>query len=121
MKISLSRRNTTRTEIHHANHKMKSTPNRTSRTRLSPTVPPRVAPATFQLEETGTNGSRFHAQSACTRLAERRLRPVKIPPSRTSTTPGLTWGYMESAAGPESPGWHQGGTDSVRRPWHGMD
>jgi hypothetical protein len=43
------------------------------------------------------------------------------PPSRTSTTPGLTWGYMESAAGPESPGWHQGGTDSVRRPWHGMD
>ena len=43
------------------------------------------------------------------------------PPSRTSTTPGLTWGYMESAAGPEGPGWHQGGTDSVRRPWHGMD
>jgi hypothetical protein len=43
------------------------------------------------------------------------------PPSRTSTIPGLTWGYMESAAGPESPWWHQGGTDSVRRPWHGMD
>src|SRR5215207_11411684 len=32
------------------------------------------------------------------------------PPSRTSTIPGLTWAYMESAAGPESPGWHQGGT-----------
>ena len=43
------------------------------------------------------------------------------PPSRTSTTPGLTWGYMESAAGPESPRGHAGGTDSVRRPWHGMD
>ena len=43
------------------------------------------------------------------------------PPSRTSTTPGLTWGYMESAAGPESPWGHAGGTDSVRRPWHGMD
>jgi hypothetical protein len=28
---------------------------------------------------------------------------------------------MESAAGPESPGGTQGGTDSVRRPWHGMD
>ena len=35
--------------------------------------------------------------------------------------PGLTWGYMESAAGPESPWGHAGGTDSVRRPWHGMD
>jgi hypothetical protein len=43
------------------------------------------------------------------------------PPSRTSTTLGLTWGYMESVAGPEGPLWHRCGTDLVRRPWHGMD
>jgi hypothetical protein len=49
------------------------------------------------------------------------VAPGSSPPSRTSTTPVLTWGYMESAAGPESPGWHRYGTDSVRRPWHGMD
>ena len=39
-------------------------------------------------------------------------------PSRTSTTPGLTWGYMESAAGPESPGWHRLSSEALA--WHGL-
>ena len=43
-----------------------------------------------------------------------RGRLCSNPPSRTCTTPGLTWGYMESAAGPEGPLWHRCGTDSVR-------
>ena len=46
---------------------------------------------------------------------------VQIPPRAPVGTLGLTWVYMESAAGSEGPLWHRCGTDSVRRPWHGMD
>jgi hypothetical protein len=50
-------------------------------------VPQRVAPAAFQLDETGVNGSSFHAQAGRVRHDKRGLRPVQIPPrAHTLTT-----------------------------------
>jgi hypothetical protein len=43
------------------------------------TVPPRVAHAALQPDETGVNGSSFHAQTRQSRQYERGLRPVQIP------------------------------------------
>jgi hypothetical protein len=44
------------------------------------TVPQRVARAALQLDETGVNGSSFHAQTGQFRHDERGSRPVEIPP-----------------------------------------
>ena len=44
------------------------------------TVPQRVARAALQLDETGVNGSSFHAQTGQFRQDERGSRPVQIPP-----------------------------------------
>jgi hypothetical protein len=49
-------------------------------------VPQRVAPAAFQLDETGVNGSSFHAQAGRVRHDKRGLRPVQIP-SRAPVRP----------------------------------
>jgi hypothetical protein len=43
-------------------------------------VPPRVARAALQLDETGVNGSSFHAQTGRIRQDERGLGLVQIPP-----------------------------------------
>jgi hypothetical protein len=43
------------------------------------TVPQRVARAALQLDETGVNGSSFHAQTGQFRHDERGSRPVQIP------------------------------------------
>ena len=42
-------------------------------------VPPRVARAALQLDETGVNGSSFHAQTGRIRHNERGLGLVQIP------------------------------------------
>jgi hypothetical protein len=47
-------------------------------------VPLRVARAALQLDETGVNGSSFHAQTGQFRQDERGLGLVQIPPSRTT-------------------------------------
>ena len=44
------------------------------------TVPQRVARAALQLDETGVNGSSFHAQTGYFRHDERGSRLVQIPP-----------------------------------------
>jgi hypothetical protein len=51
------------------------------------TVPQRVARATLQLDETGINGSSFHAQTGRIRHNERGLGLVQIPPR--AQTPGV--------------------------------
>jgi hypothetical protein len=50
------------------------------------TVPQRVAFAALQLDETGVNGSSFHAQTGRIRHDERGLPPVQIP-SRAPVRP----------------------------------
>jgi hypothetical protein len=53
-------------------------------------VPPRVARAALQLDETGVNGSSFHAQTGRIRQDERGLGLVQIPPRaliESSVTP----------------------------------
>jgi hypothetical protein len=53
------------------------------------TVPQRVARAAIQLDETGVNGSSFHAQTGQIRQDERGSRPVQIPPrARQRLAPG---------------------------------
>ena len=44
------------------------------------TVPQRVARAALQLDETGVNGSSFHAQTGQLGPEERDRHPVQIPP-----------------------------------------
>ena len=46
-----------------------------------------VARTALQLDETGVNGSSFHAQNARIRHDERGSRPVQIPPR--AQTPGV--------------------------------
>ena len=53
------------------------------------TVPQRVARAALQLDETGVNGSSFHAQTGRIRQDERGLGPVQIPP-RALNPDGVT-------------------------------
>jgi hypothetical protein len=53
---------------------------------------------------TGWNGSQRELISRSSwpiRAGRAWVAPGSNPPSRTSTTPGLTWGYMESAGLPE--------------------
>jgi hypothetical protein len=44
------------------------------------TVPQRVARAALQLDQTGVNGSSFHAQTAQFSQDKRGSHPVQIPP-----------------------------------------
>ena len=66
-------------------------------------VPQRVARAALQLDETGINGSSFHAQTGQFRHDTRGSRPVQIPPralnllALTRSLSALRISYMISA------------------------
>ena len=60
------------------------------------TVPQRVARAALQLDETGVNGSSFHAQIGRIRHDERGPRPVQIPP-RAHNPHGVAPSHIDDA------------------------
>ena len=71
------------------------------------TVPPRAARGALQLDETGVNGSSFHAQTGQFRHDERGSRPVQIPPrARQRLAPGPGPGASSVAGQRTSPVGH---------------
>jgi hypothetical protein len=68
------------------------------------TVPQRVARAALRLDETGVNGSSFHAQTGQTRHGERGLGPVQIPP-RAPVGPPAACQLLGSLLGRSPGGW----------------
>ena len=66
-------------------------------------------------ESTGAHFTLKLANSGMTSVGRARF---KSPLAHQYENPSLTWGYMESGGRSLRA---QGGTDSVRRPWYGMD
>jgi len=85
-------------------------------------VPPRVARAALQLDETEANGSSFHAQTGRIRQDERGLGPVQIPLAHQyDPRPDLgLYGIRGRFRGPVvAPLWHRLSSDALA--WHGLN